>query len=204
VAGLVGIAAVAGIVAGLNHVVSPSITVRPFDTIVDSAIAASQRPISLAYFAPSIEDLRAWLADAGGPVPGTTPAGLAGAGTIGCRTFDWEGVRASVVCFRVTAMPAGPDGRSADAVLHLYTVDQRACAGGSACEEPLVFAADGMSAATWRDESHFYILTAHVPESVLRELLSGRQPGAVLALTKQISRPGVLPTPPSVQSRTNT
>lgn len=171
IAGL-GLAAAAAITIGVQRLF-PDAAPPPnrFDLVLASAFDDSRQPITPSYYAASISDLRGWLAHETAPAPGDIPAALAELPTIGCKTVDWSGVPSSVVCFRAPALYRDEEGHAVDRVMHLYTIDQKSCSGGSAEREPITFAREDQSVATWRDTDHFYVLVVKAPERALREFL---------------------------------
>jgi hypothetical protein len=75
--------------------------------------------------------------------------------------------------FRAPGLAAVGSGPAADRVMHLYTVEKQSCSGGSAHGEPIVFARDDQSIATWRDSSRFYVLVAQISEDRMERFLKG-------------------------------
>ena len=96
--------------------------------------------------------------------------------TIGCRVYSWNGVGASLICFR---SELERDGVATTNILHLYVVNQSSCSGGITQETPMVFARDSHSITTWRDEKRYYVLVARIPESALPNLVMSRTAQAV-------------------------
>lgn len=166
-------AALAVTAVGLLATMATRPKVRPFDAVVASAFREVSGSMALSYYSPAIADVRAWLASEQAPAPGAIPICFSRLQTIGCRRFEWGGVYASVVCFRVPAFSHDASGAPRDAVVHLFTVEQSSCSGGSATNEPMVFAKDDHAAATWRDSERFYVLLVRASESDLRAFIGG-------------------------------
>lgn len=152
----------------------PGRTVRPFDTIIATAYKESQKPLELAFFASSPEELIAWLGENDAPAPASLPAALSALPGIGCRTFSWEGISASLISLEAGDLLSGGDSPVASTVLQLFIVDQSSCSGGAASRVPVVSSRDSGSVATWRDRDHFFVLVAHAPEDALRRLILGQ------------------------------
>lgn len=177
-----GLAAAAAITIGVQRMLPVEAPpASRFDLLLASAFDDSRQPITPSYYAASIGDLRGWLAQGTAPAPGEIPAALAELSTIGCKTIDWSGVASSVVCFRAPAFCRDQNGEMVDRVMHLYTIDQKSCSGGSAEREPITFAREDQSVATWRDADHFYVLVVKAPERALRSFLERGLPAGDLS-----------------------
>lgn len=173
---LSGMAGLAAAVAFGVYVLLPEETpveAGSFDSVVASAYDNSRDMIGLNYFSASVADLREWLGEQSAPVPGDLPPALNSLKTIGCSNFEWQGVPASLVSFRAHGLADDADGKSTDRCLNLYTVEKQSCSGGSALGEPIIFAREDQSIATWRDSSRLYVLVAKVSEDRLEKFLMG-------------------------------
>jgi len=150
--------------------------VSSFHAIVAAAAAESLKTLDLSFYAPSSRVLIEWLDQSGAPAPMELPPSLGALPTLGCRKLSWEGVPASLVSFRARYAEPGDADASRETVLFLYTVLQSSCSGGAAAREPVVFARAAQAVATWRDQKHFYILVANIPDEALRSILRGHAP----------------------------
>jgi hypothetical protein len=144
-----------------------------FDSVVASAYDNSREMIGLNYFSASVADLREWLGEQSAPVPGDLPHALNSLKTIGCSNFEWQGVPASLISFRAHGLVEDADGKAIDRCINLYTVEKQSCSGGSAHGDPIIFARNEQSIATWRDSSRLYVLVAKAPENRLEQFLTG-------------------------------
>lgn len=171
--GLTGLAAAAA--AGVYFLIPSEATPQPnsFNSVVASAYDNSREIIGLNYFSASVADLREWLSEQSAPVPGDLPPPLCSLKTIGCSNFDLHGVAASLISFRAHGLVADVDGHSIDRAMNLYTVEQQSCSGGSAHGDPIIFARDDQSIATWRDSSRLYVLVVKAPQDRLEKFLRG-------------------------------
>jgi hypothetical protein len=173
-------AALVALAAGIYTALPSRPRVSPFDQVVAAAFNEVQGSMALSYYSAAITDVQTWLVSEHAPAPGRIPVCFSRFKTIGCRTFDWDGVHASVVCFRVPGLYRDASGASIDAVMHLFTVNQASCSGGTATGEPMVFTKADHSVATWRDADRFYVLMVRAPEPALRTFL-GEESGVAMA-----------------------
>ena len=111
----------------------------------------------------NLAGVRTWLASRSAHEDLVVPAGLKNRTPLGCRIFDWQGRKVTLVCFKL-------DGRAADGEAHLLVVDAsqlRGAPGG-----PAQFAQRGRWAtAAWRKGNHVYVLAMHGNEASMRKLL---------------------------------
>lgn len=102
--------------------------------------------------------LLAWLRDQSAPRPEALPKSLSGFSTYGCKTWNWDGHRVSMMCFN-----AGND----DAV-HLFTID-RSGLKGVPREGVRQYAQHGpWTVATWSDGDKAHMLAGQGGEAKLR------------------------------------
>jgi len=108
--------------------------------------------------------LVAWLRDQSAPAPTEVPAKLSAQGTYGCKTWQWNGTKISLMCFRVGAKGG----------VHLFTTERAALAIAPPEGNPS-FARHGQwFVASWSKGPHSYMLAGEEGEPMLRELIARR------------------------------
>ena len=97
-----------------------------------------------------INELQSYLAHSGMPQPAYIPEKLEAAPTIGCVTFDYDGTKMSMICFR--------NGQ----VYHLITVSKNELSGNSnllaSSSKAEVFEHEKQAFKVWSKGDHIYIL----------------------------------------------
>ena len=124
---------------------------------------------SLDHKTSSYSEVRAWLASRQGTAGITLPPGLCDRETIGCKVFEWNGARVTLICFR--PCPSG-DPQSASA--HLFVLRQEAVLALLAAEEAPLFAeSQAWASAAWKKDGHLHLLVSRSAIPHLRSLFDG-------------------------------
>jgi len=113
----------------------------------------------------NLAGVRAWLASRSAHEDFVLPAGLQTMTPLGCRIFDWQGRKVTLVRFKLD----GTGGVAGE--VHLFVVD--AAALRRAPGDSIRFAQLGRWAtAAWREGSHVYVLATLGDEAKVRTLLA--------------------------------
>jgi len=115
----------------------------------------------LDHTSKNLAELENVLAKAQAPVPANLPGSLAALPRIGCKTFETQGRKASVICFEIAK------GREA----HLVVVDN--ISGASASPQGMTFEQRGdWHIARWSDGSQTYLVGTRVSKEALQQLFA--------------------------------
>ncbi|MFP4157663.1 MAG: hypothetical protein ACLFU4_08610 [Opitutales bacterium] len=93
------------------------------------------------------EALRAYLTRVGSPSPSKLPRQLENNPSLGCFSFDYEGVPIGMICFKQ------------EQVVHLITVRKSDCPQSFRPEQPTFYEVDDQAFKAWTDEDLVYILS---------------------------------------------
>jgi hypothetical protein len=93
------------------------------------------------------EALQAYLASVGSPSPSKLPRQLEGNPSLGCFTFDYNGVPMGMICFKN------------DQVVHLITVRKSDCPRSFQPKVPTIYQVENHAFKAWTDGDHVYILS---------------------------------------------
>ncbi len=129
-------------------------------TLEEYALNFVARGFLLQKHGADVTELRAWLAERGGPVPRELPAKFARLRALGCSTLEFHGRELSLVCFE-------QDGRE----FHLFVADRIDLAAPGGSTEPRFFAGREHVAAAWSDTGSDYVLVSDADMPALRRLL---------------------------------
>jgi hypothetical protein len=106
-------------------------------------------------------DLVAWLRMNDAPAAQTLPQELAKLKSLGCKTFSWNGIPVSVICFM------RPDG----GLIHLVTTSIAVESDRALRRQPRVVQQDHWATATWREGKMTYMLALEGSPDQLRAYL---------------------------------
>jgi hypothetical protein len=109
----------------------------------------------------SAANLIAWLKTNRAPAAETLPANIEKLQSLGCKTFSWNGLPVSVICFM------RPDG----GLIHLVTTVATPAKDRAAKAEPIFVQQGEWSTATWRDGDKVYMLALEGSRDQLRSYL---------------------------------
>ncbi len=107
---------------------------------------------------PNPENLRRFLASNQSPAPQSLPAMLKDVPTIGCLTFQFEGARLSMICFKNGA------------VYHLVTAE-KASFPGEISKVPQIFELQDKAFRLWTEGKQIKILTIHGSKNDFPEII---------------------------------
>jgi len=113
--------------------------------------------------------LTAWLRDQSAPTP-AVPAKLVSTPTWGCKSWNWEGRRITLMCFK-----AGEKG------VHLFTTDRAGLADAPPEGRPQFARYGTWFVASWSKGDHVHMLAGEEGETMLRELIARRGSPQVIA-----------------------
>lgn len=113
---------------------------------------------SLTVTGRPLAELQAWLETQGASTPGKLPPALVGKVPEGCRVLEWNGYRASLICFET---PAG--------VVHLVTFPAGTFPDFSTT--PRLVQSGSWSTALWRNSGGDFLLFGETDPDFLRQLL---------------------------------
>ena len=108
--------------------------------------------------------LAAWLHEQSAPTPTEMPATLSARATYGCKTWQWNGTRISLMCFNI-----GEKGG-----VHLFTTERAALAMAPPEGKPSFGRHGQWFVASWSKGPHSYMLAGEEGEPMLRELIAHR------------------------------
>jgi hypothetical protein len=106
-------------------------------------------------------ELLTWLRANHAPTAQTLPHNLDKLESLGCKTFSWNGMRVSVICF------VRPNG----GLIHLITMNRSAESDREFNPQPRVVHQDRWATATWREGEVTYMLALEGSPDQLRAYL---------------------------------
>jgi len=115
--------------------------------------------------------LIAWLRTQSAPAPTEIPAKLSARTTYGCKTWQWNGQRISLMCFK-----AGEKGG-----VHLFTTDRASLTKAPPEGTPAFDRHGNWFVASWSKDRHSYMLAGEEGEPMLRELIAQRRSSQQIA-----------------------
>jgi hypothetical protein len=110
----------------------------------------------------SSAELVAWLHSNDAPAADKLPANLGGLESLGCKTFSWNGLPVSVICFM------RPDGGG---LIHLVTTNASPRSDDVRNGEPKFVQQGDWATATWREGGKLYMLALEGSRHQLRAYL---------------------------------
>jgi hypothetical protein len=171
-----GIAALLAVLTAI-FTVPRSINDSPRQATQTTATTAEVVPDFINFLADQLADYKRWdfdkqdnqanqlqsfLASTGMPTPGHIPALLNALPTIGCVTFDFDGAKLSMICFRKD-----------DHVYHLITADKadKADFAKIIFDQPETYECSGQAFKVWAEKEQILILSvegtkADIPEFI--------------------------------------
>ncbi len=106
---------------------------------------------------PQADDARVWLASHQGIANPAIPPGLCSRETIGCKVFEWNGAKVTLICFRPC-----PSGNPQSASAHLFVVDEKDAPAllTAAADDPHFAETNAWTSAVWKKEGKFHLLVS--------------------------------------------
>lgn len=117
----------------------------------------------LDYLSPDHVEIRRWLKEHAGNSEFEIPVALEKLATLGCHLFEWEGNRASLICFDT-------DPGEATRLVHLVVVEGDLFPSLNDADFKIT-AEKEWASAVWRDQSRTYLLASKGDESKIRRLI---------------------------------
>jgi hypothetical protein len=106
--------------------------------------------------------IRQWLVSHKAPEDFILPAKLNGRPSVGCRVFEWNGQKVSLICFKL-------DNKK---VAHLFVIDRSAITKTPLGDTPeFQTTGNGIPTASWSDARLIYIVAMDQGEQDLKRLL---------------------------------
>lgn len=163
--GWLAAAAAVVLLVGVSAMLLPSLRAPTLARLQTDAIGLLDGLDRLDLATNNLAGVRAWLANRSAHEDLVVPAGMKDGVPLGCRIFDWQGRKVTLVCFELD----GAGGVAGEA--HLLVVDASALRG--APDSAAQFAQLGRWAtAAWREGAHVYVLATHGDEAKVRKLLT--------------------------------
>jgi hypothetical protein len=163
--GWLAAAAAVALLLGVGAMLLPSLRAPTLARLQTDAVGLLDGLDRLDLATNNLASVRAWLASRSAHEDLVVPAGLKAGVPLGCRIFDWQGRKVTLVCFKLD----GPGGVAGEA--HLLVVDASALRG--APDGGAQFAQRGRWAtAAWREGAHGYVLATQGDEAKMRQLLT--------------------------------
>lgn len=107
----------------------------------------------------SLAVIREWLRKGHAPNDFVVPSSFAEKRHLGCRVFDWEGKRVSLICFAVGEQK----------VAHMFVIERSDLSNVPANSRVAVqINQDGMATAVWTDEVNTYVVALRHGQTELR------------------------------------
>lgn len=123
-------------------------------------IDAGQMPLD--HMSPQLTELKTLLAGVKSPVPVNLPKNFDPLESLGCKTFEAAGHRASVICFKL-------DGHGE---AHLVVFNQPDLEKAPPQHQPVFEVQGDWQIVTWSDGAKSYLVATKAPESALRKLFT--------------------------------
>lgn len=125
-----------------------------FNKYRDSMAELAPRRHALDAFPKSIDEARSFLSSNEAPSFAVLPTGLSQLQGFGCKVYDWNGQKVSLVCFRTQG----------DQVVHLFTINKDLFYNGPENEELRTKTmGNALNSVAWADDQNAYLLVAHAP-----------------------------------------
>lgn len=118
-------------------------------------IQALEGEQALDHKTPQADDARVWLASHQGIADPAIPPGLCSRETIGCKVFEWHGVKVTLICFRPC-----PSGNPQSASAHLFVIDEKDAPNLLAADSPLFAQKEAWTSAVWKKDGRVHLLVS--------------------------------------------
>lgn len=119
-------------------------------------------PVRFSLQSERVADLQQWLADQRGLQGTVIPAGLSSRPSLGCRSWDWNGRPAGLICFLLEGGQA----------VHLFVVPQGAVPKApAAADSPRFEKVGDWETASWTRDGLVYVLAGRTGRDGLARLL---------------------------------
>ncbi len=132
--------------AASRSIAPPALAIEDFAGYVARAASTLDH---LDLHTRNLPEIRAWLRKGQAPSEFALPSAFAETTRVGCRVFDWQGKRVSLICFAL-----GPDQ-----VAHMFVVERSGLRNAPARQRVRV--ADGpggIATAVWTDDLNAYVV----------------------------------------------
>jgi hypothetical protein len=110
--------------------------------------------------------VQSYLAQQKSPSDYVLSAGLQKVAVSGCAVEDWQGAKASLICFQTKPLPQGQQGD-----LWLFVIDQASVQGGSSVTATQYAQTCGLMTATWTQDGKLYVLAMKGDQQAIQKYL---------------------------------
>ncbi len=117
---------------------------------------------------PQADDARVWLASHQGIADPAIPPGLCSRETIGCKVFEWQGSKVTLICFRPC-----PSGNPQSAPAHLFVIEEKDAPSLPAADSPLFSQWEAWTSAVWKKDGRVHLLVSRSAMPHLQSLFDG-------------------------------
>ena len=129
------------------------------DTFENFAVNFVARGFLLSKRSADLSELKSWLSEQHGPLPGALPVRFAELRALGCRKLNYQGRDVSLVCFE-------RGGKE----FHVFVAAREDIPGGAE-PSPRFIEQGKLAAATWTDANHRFVLVSDAGIAAVRQLL---------------------------------
>jgi hypothetical protein len=123
-------------------------------------IDAGQMPLDL--MSPQLADIKTLLSQTNSPAPVHLPSNFDALKSLGCKTFEAAGHRASVICFNLNGYGEA----------HLVVLNRHDLEKAPSQHQPTFEGHGEWQVVTWSDGAQSYLVATKAPESALRQLFA--------------------------------
>ncbi len=135
---------------------------QPVDTMaryLQSVAEHTDHMVGFDFRHENLDRLRAYMNEKEAPFPVSLPAQLEKMPGMGCVSFNWEGRKVGLICFK------------GDKVYHLFVTERDHFPSQKDITKPVIRQVGKYGTATWTNDLQLYILTAEGRGEDLRRLL---------------------------------
>lgn len=160
---LLGVMAASLMLLGaLAFILSRASEQSPFSAYHSYIVEAAATLDHLDIQTSDLTQIRAWLGGHQAPADFTIPGSLNGKARVGCRVFEWNGHRVSLICFEIEDKK----------VAHLFVLDESFLSTPPTEPVPQFSTSpEGMATASWSDGQRTYVLALRHGEQELKRVL---------------------------------
>ncbi len=133
-----------------------------------SMIHALEETNPVQHKTPQAENARVWLAAHHGIADPDIPPGLCSRETIGCKVFEWNGTKVTLICFRPC-----PSGNPQSASAHLFVVDENDAPALLDSASRQFAQTEAWASAAWTQNGKFHLLLSRSAMPHLQSLFDG-------------------------------
>ncbi|MBL4576067.1 MAG: hypothetical protein JKY51_08215 [Opitutaceae bacterium] len=151
-----GIAATLAVFIGITFAWPSNAAPTEFSQLRSNAIQYSSSFMNLDFQSKDLTSMKIWLEKNEAPIPRNLPINMEELSGMGCGKIGWRGQTVSIVCFKN---------------FDLYVLSHSDCPDAPKGKTPIFYSKEGISIASWQDESQLYILVHKGSEDALRQFM---------------------------------